>query len=81
MTTWNDWEAGLAGLKIHDADPARVEQIRARCRAAFAAQQRSRLSGRARLTAIRRWLEPAIAFGLSALYLAAAVGSSVALLR
>ncbi len=74
-------EAGLASLQTHDAGALRIERIRARCLVALEAQQR-RANGRGPLgRSCRRWLEPAAAFALSALYLTAAVGSSLALFR
>lgn len=77
----NNLETGLAHLQTFDADPHRVERIRARCLAALEAQRR-RNRGRTSFVADwRRWLEPAAALGLSALYLAAAISSSIALFR
>lgn len=77
----DELEAGLARLQAYDADPQRVERIRARCLAALEAQRRRPHGCSSFLAAWRQWLEPAAAFGLSALYLAAAVSSSLALLR
>ncbi len=76
----NEFEAGLPGLRVYDARPQTVEQIRARCLSALEAQRDSSL--RRSCQAIwRRWIEPAAAFALSAAYLAAAIGSSIALFR
>ena len=80
MNSRDEIESGLTGLQTFDADPQRVERIRARCLAALAAQRRGERGVPERLAGWRRWLEPAVAFGLSALYLAAAVASSLALL-
>jgi len=74
-------QTGIASLQTCDADPLTVERIRARCLAALEAQRQKERAERSRLADWRRWLEPAVAFGLSALYLAAAVASSLALLR
>jgi len=79
--TWDSFEAGLRGLHTHDADPGRVERIRARCLAALALERQRERARRSRFTAWRIWLEPAVACGLSALYLVAAFSSSLALLR
>jgi hypothetical protein len=75
-------------LPVHDADPQRVERIRARCVAALAAQhgreqvRRGRDEARqARCEALRAWLETVAAAGLGALFLADAVARSLALLR
>ncbi len=81
MDSMDVFEKGLAGLQTCDADPQRTERIRARCLAALKAQRPRERSGRSRLADWRRRLEPAVAFGLSALYLVAAVASSLALLR
>ena len=78
---WKQAEANLAGLRTYDADPTRVERIRARCLESLAAQRRTARNRRTRLANWRRWLEPAIAFGLSALYLINAFGGSLRLLR
>ena len=84
MTTWepgDDVEAGLRALRVHDADPDRIERIRDRCVAALAVR-RGR-SGRPVAPARdwRTWLEPAFALGLSALYLAEAVTRALAVYR
>jgi hypothetical protein len=78
---WDEIEAGLTGLCVHDAYPERVERIRLRCVAALAAQRRRDQARRARPFIWRGWLEPAVALGLSAIYLAAAIRTSLALLR
>jgi hypothetical protein len=84
MPVWEPWDAfdiGLGGLRTYDADPERVERIRARCLAALMAQRQKERARRLRFNAWRRRLEPALALGLSALYLAAAVSGSLALLQ
>ena len=77
----DELERSIASLQTCDANPLRVERIRALCLAALEAQRRNERSEQSRLAGWLRWLEPAAAFGLSALYLAAAVSSSLALLR
>ncbi len=78
---WTTPPPELAILRVHDADPERVERIRERCVARLAARQRSRQRARARLLSGYRRLEPALAFGLGAFYLAAAVRQALALMR
>ena len=73
-------QIGIAGLQTWDADPLSVERIRVRCLAALGAQRRKERAERSRLADWRCWLEPTVAFGLSAIYLAAAVASTLALL-
>ncbi len=78
---WNGAESELAGLRVHDASPERTERVRARCVGALAAKAKW---DRAGAQVFRRFvlrLEPAFALTLSALYLAAAIGQSIALLR
>jgi hypothetical protein len=84
MTTrdsWNVIEAGLASLGTYDADPARIERIRVRCMASLALGRRRREIVSTPPVSWRRWIEPALAFGLSAVYLFAAVSNSLALLH
>lgn len=92
MTTWEpgyDVDTGLAALRVHDADPERVERIRARCLWILAAQRRKGETPRARHAAWipgrpkrpAGWLEPALALGLGALYLAEAVTRALAVCR
>ncbi len=76
---WDMSDSVLAGLRVHDASPARVERIRARCLEALEARRKK--AQRPSLEIWKRWLEPAVAFSLSVVYLIAAVGSSLALLR
>jgi hypothetical protein len=78
---WDEIASGLAGLRAHDADPERVERIRRLCLAALATERSRRERRGRRVFGRRGWLEPALAFGLSALYLAAALSQSFALMR
>jgi len=70
-------EAGLAGLRAHDAAPECVEKIRARCLAALEAQRRQARAHPSRHSSWWGRLEPALALGCSAAYLAVAVGLSL----
>ncbi len=76
----DELEAGLANLQRFDADPRRIERLRVRCLALLEAQRR-RDKEFGLIDNLWRRLEPAVAFLLSALYLAAAVNSTLALLR
>jgi hypothetical protein len=77
----DEFEAARTSLQTYDADPQRVERIRARCLAVLEARK-FRDRGRSSFPAAwRHWLEPAAVLALSALYLAAAVSSSLALFR
>jgi len=73
------YDAELDGLRVHDAPPARVEQIRARCLATLAAKRRRLSQPPVSRPAWLGWLEPAVALGLSACYLAAAIGTALQL--
>ncbi len=75
---WTTLPSELATLRVHDADPERVERIRERCLARLTARQRSRQ--RSRLLRGYRRLEPALALGLGAFYLAAVVRQALALM-
>jgi len=68
-------------LRVHDADPERVERIRARCVAVLERRRRAVGSQGSRAAAPRGWLEPAIAVGLCLLYLAEAVTRALAAYR
>ena len=68
-------------LRVHDADPERVERIRARCLSALAAQRRRAAAGVPDAAGERGWLEPAVALGLGAIYLADAVARALAVFR
>ena len=68
-------------LRVHDADPDRVERIRARCVCVLRARQREAEARRQCSPAWRSWLEPALATGLGALYLADAFARALALFR
>jgi hypothetical protein len=84
MTTWgpgDEVEMGLSALRVHDADPERVERIRTRCLAELAARRRQAEAQGARAAGWRVWLEPALALGLGALYLAEAVTRALAVYR
>jgi hypothetical protein len=84
MTTWEPADAveeGLSALRVHDAAPPRIERVRARCLAALAAQRGTREARRETLAGWRGWLEPALALGLGALYLAEAVARALAVYR
>ncbi len=81
MDSWGALEGDLAGLRTYDADPQKVEQIRARCLRALEVQRRRERAGRLRLAQWRNQLELAAACGLSCLYLAAAVATSLSFLR
>jgi hypothetical protein len=63
-------------LRVHDADPERVERIRARCVSALEKRRHGTEARGSR--AWRSWVEPAVALGLGALYLADAVTRAVA---
>ncbi len=80
LEPWEKSEPVLASLQIQDTTAKRAERIRARCLAALEAQRQHDLKHRPILNAWRRWLEPALALALSALYLAAAIKSSLSFL-
>jgi hypothetical protein len=65
-------------LRVHDADPERVERIRARCMAVL---ERRRREAEPRAAAPRGWLEPAVAVGICAVYLAEALAQALAVFR
>jgi len=60
-------------LRVYDADPDRVERIRARCLARLEARRSGGRAGARHASGWRRRLEPALAVGLGALYLADAI--------
>jgi hypothetical protein len=68
-------------LRVYDADPERVERIRARCVAALERRRRETERRGARGPVWRTWLEPAVAVGVSILYLADAVARALAAVR
>ena len=76
--SWNAIEAELANLRVHDVAPEGVERIREHCVATLA-KPRSRRAGLS--ISFAPWIEPAFAFGLSAVFLAAAIGGALPLLR
>ena len=72
---------GLAALTSHDAQPERVESIRARCLSELA-RRRRRAGARRQATAVwRARVETAVAAGLGALYLASALERALEILR
>jgi len=76
-------EEVLSALRVHDADPERIERIRARCLSALSAPRR-RTEAKERRTprpAWTAWIEPALALGLGALFLADAVIRALAVYR
>jgi hypothetical protein len=84
MTTWEPEDApeeDLSALRIHDASPERVERIRARCVAVLAAGRKAEEARAGRAVPWRVWLEPALALGLGALYLAEAITRALAVYR
>jgi len=84
MTSWeptNGIGEDLAALRVHDADPATVERIRARCVAVLAARLEVERARPERTAPWRAWLEPAVALGLGTLYLAEAVTRALAFYR
>ena len=84
MTTWepeDEVAEGLSALRVHDASPERVERTRARCVAVLAARRKAEQARGGRAAPWRAWLEPALALGLGALYLAEAVTRSLAVYR
>lgn len=75
------FDADLSALRVHDAAAERVERIRARCVSVLEARRsRARTRG-LRAAAWRGWLEPVLALGLGALYLAEAVTRALAVYR
>ena len=68
-------------LRVHDADPDRVERIRLRCVSALQKQRRKAEARRHRGLAWRSWLEPALAAGVGALYVADAFARALAFFR
>ena len=81
MDSRHGFEKVLADLQRFDADPARIERIRARCLHALEAQNRRKGMLPESFVQWRRRIELAAAFGLSAVYLAAAVARGLALFR
>ncbi len=68
-------------LRVHDAGPERVERIRSRCLAVLERRRREVEAQGARAAAPRGWLEPAVAVGLCAIYLAEAFARALAAFR
>jgi hypothetical protein len=68
-------------LRVHDADADRVEQIRLRCVSVLENRRRESEKRRSRRPAWRSWLEPALAVGVGALYVADAFARALAFFR
>jgi hypothetical protein len=68
-------------LRVHDADPDRVERIRLRCVSVLQKRRREAENHRSRGPAWRTWLEPALAVGVGALYVADAFARALAFFR
>ncbi len=86
MTSWEGGgedgvERALSALRGHDADRERVERIRQLCLEELATQPRRAQAWAARVGAWRGWLEPALALGFGAVYLASAVARALAVYR
>ncbi len=86
MTSWGGGgedvvDAALSALREHDADRERVLRIRRLCLAELALQPRRAQVWAPRLGAWRGWLEPALALGVGAVYLASAVARALAVYR
>jgi hypothetical protein len=71
----------LSALRVHDASPGTVERTRARCVAVLAARRKAEQARAGSGATWRAWLEPALALGLGALYLAEAVTRALAVYR
>lgn len=83
MTRWEpdeEIEEALRALRAHDAPRDRAERIRTACLSALSAR-RPRPAPSPGRSGWRGWLEPAVAFGLGALYLAEAVSRALAAYR
>jgi len=84
MTTWepeDEVAEDLCALRVHDASPERVERTRACCVGVLAARRKAEAARAGRAAPWRAWLEPALALGLGALYLAEAVTRALAVYR
>ena len=79
LDPWIGFDEDLDSLSVYDAGQERVERIRARCLMALSAHAGQRSAEPRRRAAWREWLVPAFALSLSALYLAAAVGTTLRL--
>jgi len=75
----DELDAAVWLLRVHDAPPERVARLRSRCLAAMEVNRRRSRTRSRRLTAAALRLEPLAALAVSALYLAAAVQASLAL--
>jgi hypothetical protein len=74
-------EEALSALRVHDASPERIERVRTRCVAVLVSRRGKSEARRETLGGLRSWLEPALALGLGALYLAEAVTRALAVYR
>lgn len=79
MDKRDEFSANLSGLRTLDADPLIVEKLRARCLHVLETRRSRKQSVRCHLALWRSRLELAAAFGISAVYLLAAVAGSLAL--
>jgi hypothetical protein len=68
-------------LRVYDADPERVERIRARCASVLERRRHEAEAHGPRARGRRSWLEPAVAVGICLLYLAEAVTRALAAYR
>ncbi len=78
---WGAFDEELGRLPAHDASSERIEGIRAHCLAALSARRHASQPRPVRRTPWREWLAPAFALGLSAFYLATAVGTTLELAK
>ncbi len=79
--SWTELGSILASLQTHDAEALRVQRIRDKCLNSLEVQRKRNSVPSVFLAAWQRWMEPAAAFALSALYIAAAIGSTFRLFR
>ena len=77
----DDVEEAVRALRVHDSSPDRTERIHARCIAVLDARRAAEEARARRGVPWRAWLEPALALGLGALYLAEAVTRALAAYR
>jgi hypothetical protein len=78
---WDEIDADLEGLRVHDVDPVRAERIRARCLAVLARRRPANLPRPDLRRAGFGWLEPVLALGLGGLYLLVMVANAIVALR
>jgi hypothetical protein len=77
--SWRAFDEALDSLPAYDASSERIERIRAHCLAALSVRRNMSQTHPLRRPLWREWLAPAFALGLSAFYLAAAVGTALQL--